>query len=109
MWAGQRSRADIQGGDRHRGDAHPHRAFFLADRLKPANPCGAYGPYAFGLSGFSDVLTNINGGNGIIDLHGTDEPARVGTDVSHGCIRLPNADITELAGQPPVGTPVTIV
>ncbi|WP_045878087.1 L,D-transpeptidase [Pseudofrankia sp. DC12] len=82
--------------------------FYLAELLKPADPAGAYGPYAFGLSGFSDVITDFHGGNGIIGLHGTNQPDRVGTDVSMGCIRLRNADITALADLLPVGTPVTI-
>ncbi|WP_232425366.1 L,D-transpeptidase [Pseudofrankia inefficax] len=82
--------------------------FYLAELLKPANPAGPWGPYAFGLSGFSDVITNFDGGNGIIGLHGTNQPDRVGTDVSMGCIRLRNSDITALAALLPVGTPVTI-
>jgi lipoprotein-anchoring transpeptidase ErfK/SrfK len=86
----------------------PTGRFFLADLLKPANPAGPWGPYAFGLSGFSDVLMSFEGGNGIIGLHGTNQPDRVGTDVSNGCIRLRNADITTLADLLPVGTPITI-
>jgi lipoprotein-anchoring transpeptidase ErfK/SrfK len=82
--------------------------FYLAELLKPANPAGPWGPYAFGLSGFSDVITSFDGGNGIIGLHGTNQPDRVGTDVSMGCIRLRNDDITALANLLPVGTPVTI-
>ncbi|WP_307838637.1 MULTISPECIES: L,D-transpeptidase [unclassified Frankia] len=82
--------------------------FYLAELLKPANPAGPWGPYAFGLSGFSDVITNFDGGDGIIGLHGTNQPDRVGTDVSMGCIRLRNSDITALAALLPVGTPVTI-
>ena len=86
----------------------PEGHFYLAELLKPADPAGPWGPYAFGLSGFSDVVTSFNGGEGIIGLHGTNHPDRVGTDVSMGCIRLRNEDITELAGLLPVGTPVTI-
>jgi lipoprotein-anchoring transpeptidase ErfK/SrfK len=82
--------------------------FYLAELLKPADPAGPWGPYAFGLSGFSDVITNFDGGNGIIGLHGTNQPDRVGTDVSMGCIRLRNADITALADLLPVGTPISI-
>ncbi|ONH22274.1 hypothetical protein BL253_36140 [Pseudofrankia asymbiotica] len=86
----------------------PAGRFYLAELLKPASPAGPWGPYAFGLSGFSDVVTNFNGAEGIIGLHGTNQPERVGTDVSMGCIRLRNEDITELADLLPVGTPVTI-
>ncbi|WP_307874643.1 L,D-transpeptidase [Frankia nepalensis] len=86
----------------------PNGRFYLAQLLRPGNPNGPWGPYAFGLSGFSDVVTSFNGGEGIIGLHGTNQPERVGTDVSMGCIRLRNEDITELADLLPVGTPVTI-
>ncbi len=44
-----------------------------------------------------------------IGIHGTDEPQLVGTDVSHGCIRLYNADITRLTKILPLGTPVEIL
>jgi lipoprotein-anchoring transpeptidase ErfK/SrfK len=91
------------------GTPTPTGSFYLADLLRPANPNGPYGPYAFGLSGFSDVLTTFNGADGIIGLHGTNQPGLVGTDVSHGCIRLRNADIVELAETLPVGTPITII
>ncbi|WP_232794181.1 L,D-transpeptidase [Pseudofrankia saprophytica] len=86
----------------------PAGRFYLAELLKPASPAGPWGPYAFGLSGFSDVVTTFNGADGIIGLHGTNQPERVGTDVSMGCIRLRNEDITELADLLPVGTPITI-
>lgn len=86
----------------------PTGRFYLAELLRPANPAGPWGPYAFGLSGFSDVITNFNGAEGIIGLHGTNQPALVGSDVSMGCIRLRNEDILELADLVPVGTPITI-
>jgi len=87
----------------------PGGVFFIKELLKPTNPGGAYGPYAFGLSGFSNTITaNPSLGNGVIGLHGTNEPQLVGQDVSHGCIRLRNADITALSSELPLGTPVEI-
>ncbi len=41
-------------------------------------------------------------------LHGTDKPESVGRSVSHGCVRLLNADIARLYGMVAVGTPVFI-
>ncbi|MDQ6798494.1 MAG: sigma-70 family RNA polymerase sigma factor [Actinomycetota bacterium] len=72
------------------------------------NPSGPYGPYAFGLSAFSDVLTQFNGGEGVIGLHGTNEPSALGSDVSHGCIRMSNRGITSLAQTLPLGVPVEV-
>jgi len=87
----------------------PGGVFFIKELLKPTNPDGVYGPAAFGLSGFSNVLTNsAEFPNGVIGIHGTNEPQLVGTDVSHGCIRLRNSDIKQLVGLLPLGTPVQI-
>ena len=41
-------------------------------------------------------------------LHGTDKPETIGKSVSHGCIRLRNADIAKLHDLVAVGTPVYI-
>jgi lipoprotein-anchoring transpeptidase ErfK/SrfK len=87
----------------------PGGVFYIKELLKPTNPDGAYGPAAFGLSGFSNALINSDQyPNGVIGIHGTNEPQLVGTDVSHGCIRLKNSDITKLVGLLPLGTPVAI-
>lgn len=86
----------------------PGGKYYIKELLQPPDPDGAYGPYAYGLSGFSNVLEEFNGGNGVIGIHGTNEPELIGTDVSHGCIRMSNEAITELAGVLPLGTPVHI-
>lgn len=87
----------------------PGGTFYLKELLIPTNKGGVYGPYAYGLSGFSNVLTSFAGGDGVIGLHGTNDPSKIGSDVSHGCIRLRNADITYLAHLLPLGTPVRIL
>jgi lipoprotein-anchoring transpeptidase ErfK/SrfK len=86
----------------------PGGIFYIKELLKVPNPNGPYGPYAYGLSGFSDVLTDFAGGTGVIGIHGTNDPSTIGTDVSHGCIRMSNDNITMLAKILPVGTPVDI-
>jgi len=88
------------------GTPTPHGHFYLTELLAPTN--AGYGPYAFGLSAFSDVLSSFGGGPGQIGLHGTDDAASIGKAASHGCIRLANPDITELAQLLPLGTPITI-
>jgi lipoprotein-anchoring transpeptidase ErfK/SrfK len=70
---------------------------------------GVYGPYAYGLSGFSPVLTSFNGGEGVIGIHGTNQPELLGKNVSHGCIRMSNSGITTLASILPLGTPVDVL
>ncbi|MGI0156746.1 MAG: L,D-transpeptidase [Thermoplasmata archaeon] len=86
----------------------PGGAFFLDVLMKPPSPGGPYGDYAYGLSGFSDALTTFEGGPAIIGIHGTNDPASVGQDESHGCIRMNNQDIDKLVPFLPLGTPVSI-
>lgn len=88
----------------------PGGEYFITELLQPPEPDGIYGPYAYGLSGYSDVLMDFAGGEGVIGIHGTNEPEAVGTDVSSGCIRLPNPEIIRLVERVgvPLGTPVTI-
>lgn len=66
-----------------------------------------YGPVAFGTTARSPTLTDWPAG-GFVGIHGTDRPELLPGRVSHGCIRLRNEDILELARLMPVGTPVTI-
>ena len=86
----------------------PIGAFYVVDKLATGNPDDVYGPFAFGLSAHSDVLTEFAGGDGQVGIHGTNEPASIGEAVSHGCIRVPN-DVAEVLEQRlHLGTPVTI-
>jgi lipoprotein-anchoring transpeptidase ErfK/SrfK len=87
----------------------PGGGYYLTQLFKTPDPSGAYGPYAYSLSGYSEVLTTFDGGDAIIGLHGTNRPDLLGQDVSSGCIRLRNDAITKLAQLLPLGTPVTIV
>ena len=88
--------------------ATPTGTYFVVELLQQTNPSGVYGPFAFGLSAFSNVFYSFGGGPGQIGLHGTNEPGALGTDVSHGCIRISNTGITRLARILPLGTPVQI-
>jgi len=87
----------------------PGGGYYLTQLFAPSDPQGPYGPYAYSLSGYSEVLTSFEGGDAIIGLHGTNHPELLGHDVSSGCIRMRNAAITGLARILPLGTPVTIV
>ncbi len=90
------------------GTPTPRGLAYVTSLLRQPNPHGIYGPWAFGLSVYSPVLTSFGGGPGQVGIHGTDAPAGIGSDVSHGCIRLPNAAIERLARMLPLGTPVRI-
>jgi len=41
-------------------------------------------------------------------IHGTNNPSSIGKFVSHGCVRMHNRDVEELARTIPIGTPVHI-
>jgi len=86
----------------------PTGIYYIAELMRQPDASGPYGPYAFGLSAHSNVLYSFGGGAGEIGIHGTNEPAALGTDVSHGCIRISNAGIATLARLLPLGTPVEI-
>jgi lipoprotein-anchoring transpeptidase ErfK/SrfK len=47
-------------------------------------------------------------GGGQYAIHGTNQPGLIGGFVSHGCIRMYNADITDLYGRVGVGTTVVV-
>jgi lipoprotein-anchoring transpeptidase ErfK/SrfK len=86
----------------------PTGSFFLRELAKPGNPRGSYGPWAFGLSAYSNVLQKFGRGDGQIGIHGTNQPGALGTNASHGCIRMKNASITKLAQTLPQGVPIEI-
>jgi lipoprotein-anchoring transpeptidase ErfK/SrfK len=86
----------------------PVGLYYITELLKQPDPSGTYGPYAFGLSAHSDVLNEFAGRDGVLGVHGTNFPQGIGTNVSHGCIRLHNSAIIKLAHTLPVGTPVRI-
>lgn len=98
--------ADIAVGTR---DAPaPGETFYIKELLKPPNPDTVYGNYAFGLSGFSNALEKFSAGEGVVGIHGTNDPALIGQDVGEGSIRMTNEDMLELVGTLPLGTPVEI-
>jgi lipoprotein-anchoring transpeptidase ErfK/SrfK len=87
----------------------PAGLFFITELLSVPDPTGPYGPFAYGLSGHSPVLTDFANGDGQLGLHGTNQPELLGSDATHGCIRLSNDDIGKLAFELPLGTPVNVV
>ena len=86
----------------------PTGIYYLRVLLKAPDPTTVYGPYAYGLSGHSDALNTFEGGDAELGIHGNNDPTVLGQNISHGCIRMSNAKITQLAGILPLGTPVQI-
>lgn len=63
---------------------------------KQRNPGGPFGAFWMGLS------------KPHYGIHGTNNPSSIGKNVSHGCIRMHNKDVLELATKVSVGTKVVI-
>jgi lipoprotein-anchoring transpeptidase ErfK/SrfK len=87
----------------------PPGVYYLRVLLQAPDPNTVYGPFAYGLSGHSDVLTSFNGGDGELGIHGNNDASVLGQSVSNGCVRMSNEGITRLTGILPLGTPVSIV
>ncbi|MCY7390379.1 MAG: L,D-transpeptidase family protein [Leptolyngbyaceae cyanobacterium CAN_BIN12] len=76
---------------------HPLKKGIVIPGGDPENPLGRY------WIGF------WSNGKNWIGFHGTDNPKSVGKAVSHGCIRMYNADIEELFKKVSLGTEVKVV
>ncbi len=86
----------------------PTGEFSVRDHFPTGSMNHPYGPFAFGLSGHSDVLMQFGTGDGRIAIHGTNQPASIGADVSNGCPHVPNDVVLALIDYMPLGTPVVI-
>ena len=80
-------------------EAHAARGEPPLPAVVPAGPDNPLGEYALRLAIPSGAYL----------IHGTNRPAGVGMQVTHGCIRLYPEDIAELYGLVPVNTKVNLV
>jgi hypothetical protein len=92
-------------------DPTPTGNFFVVLFASP--PSAAWGPFVMVTSGHSDAISDYEeSGDAIVAIHGPlGEDAAIGTTgarVSHGCVRLHDADLAQLRTVP-VGSPVQIV
>jgi L,D-transpeptidase-like protein len=85
----------------------PKGEFYVREKLTNLED-PFYGPVAFGTSARSSVSTDWPRG-GQVGIHGTNRPELIPGAISHGCVRMRNADILRLSRLLPVGTPLTIV
>lgn len=74
----------------------PRGTFRIINRA--VNPGGPFGVRWLGL----------NAPNGDYGIHGTNDPASIGRNVSNGCVRMYNRDVLEVSNLVPIGTMVTI-
>jgi hypothetical protein len=84
---------------------------FITELVRPPDPAGPYGPYAYGLSGSDNQLADFTAGTGVVALHGTGDASGLGGQVPYGSIAMGSDIVTRLADTIglPLGTPVEIV
>lgn len=86
----------------------PTGTFFVTERLRPRQRTSSYGVLALAISAYQPKLYFWDG-QGQVAIHGTNQPQLIGQAVSHGCVRMTNADILRLSRLVSVGSPVIIV
>lgn len=84
---------------------------FIKDLVASPEPRGPYGRFAYGLSGASNEPGDFRTGSGVVAIHGTNDPAMLGTDVPAGSIAVAEGDLTRMVETLglPLGTPVDVV
>ncbi len=87
----------------------PMGRFAVSEVVKQERPSGFFGTYIITLTAHSERLSDFDGGDGRVALHGTNLPGLLGQAVSHGCVRLGNAVATRLGRAVPPGTPVNVL
>ena len=86
----------------------PVGEFYLRILVRSPDPNSVYGPYAYGLSSYSETLDTFAGSDAQVGIHGNNDASVLGSDVTSGCVRIDNDTITMLAKQLPLGTPVEV-
>ncbi len=91
-------------------DPTPPGHYFVA--MFEQSPSAGYGPFVLVTSAHSTAISDWEGsGDAVIGIHGplggASQISRGGAALSHGCVRLQDADLVRLR-QVPVGTPITI-
>lgn len=87
----------------------PTGRFAVSEIVRQPNPRGFFGTYIIALTAHSTKLSDFDGGDGRVALHGTNRASLIGQAVSHGCVRLVNAVATRLGRTVPAGTPVDVI
>jgi lipoprotein-anchoring transpeptidase ErfK/SrfK len=94
-------------------DPTPPGQYFMP--MQYPSPGPGYGPFVLVTSDHSDTITDWeNSGDAVIGIHGpitSYDDSLIGTTgaaISHGCIRLHDADLAQLS-MIPAGTPINII
>jgi lipoprotein-anchoring transpeptidase ErfK/SrfK len=86
----------------------PAGRFDVTDLVPTGDPSGPFGWFAFGLSGHQPNLPHGWTGGDQLAIHGTNDPASIGTAASAGCLRVSARALAILRQYIRLGTPVVI-
>ncbi len=87
----------------------PTGRFALSEIVRQRNPKGFFGTYILTLTAHSERLSDFDGGDGRVAIHGTNRASLLGQAVSHGCVRTANAVASRIGRTVPAGAPVDII
>ena len=84
---------------------------FITELVQPPDPAGAYGAYAYGLSGAGNDVAAYTSGQGVVAVHGVVDGTTLGTDTAAGSIGVAADIMSRMADTIglPLGTPVDVV
>jgi lipoprotein-anchoring transpeptidase ErfK/SrfK len=89
----------------------PTGLFAVSERIRQPDAQAFDGSWVLLLTAFSRTLLHFGGGPGQIAIHGRGDGSLadpLGSAASHGCVRIPNIAVDELARVALEGTPVQI-
>lgn len=94
-------------------DGSPYKTYPIAlgkrETPTPVGDLKVINKYKNWGSGFGTRWIGLNVPWGTFGIHGTNRPYSIGTDASHGCIRMLNQHVEELYELVEIGTRVTIL
>ncbi|HZO36274.1 MAG TPA: L,D-transpeptidase [Solirubrobacteraceae bacterium] len=90
------------------GTPTPPGRYAVTDRLRTGSPSSPYGCCVLALTGRQPNVPQDWDGGDRLAIHGTSDPASIGSAASLGCIRASADDMRLLMARVPLGTPVRI-
>jgi lipoprotein-anchoring transpeptidase ErfK/SrfK len=111
-------RIDVVRGDRvvrrirtavgEQGTPTPKGDFAVTDKIPFVNADSSYGCCAIALTAHQPKLSRAWKGGDVIAIHATPSQGSIGRSITHGCMRVPDADARWLLSRLPLGTQVSI-
>lgn len=86
----------------------PGPSYLWAKMTREQGSPAVYGAGVLALAAMSPTLSDWQGSSPRIGIHGTSRPTDLGNQVSHGCVRMSNDELTVLLRDIPVGTPIDV-